>query len=885
MDNTFSLHMFFSIKTIATQRRGLLIYGYIGCVSVMGFLCALRFITIACLLSAAAAGESSAFVRDEIERMSSAGLKCAFKGKQEWRLDHARENLNANEAAVCHLEHLKSKPDDVWAWSSLCHIYDKISDGASRQKCYTGVPAGNDLVVRNEWRYLAPFTVGKAEVDGDPVENFGGIREAAKSRYTGDFRAYTELLPHGEVGWEVVREKKDGEVLIAPKVDWGDLVRSLGSTAITEWQGWAVASFAVNSASLTVDIQCMGVHTFFIDEVPLTGDVYHRQQYWTSIRLNQGIHDIYIRLRAKISQIFNWESFLFTFVDHDGSVQHAAAIEPNVRCSLCPVVLSLHGTTVSPQNQADSYKRMEGGRHGAHNWEGPGLLTAITAVDRLQEMTKNSDWLPFKSTDKLIVTGHSMGGHGAWHLATHYPDRVIALIPLAGWNKKEEYGDSNAFFRHDISSSEVDPRLKAILESCVSENEVDRHVSNLKGIPVLARIGTDDRTVHPYFVRRMYRLLKEHEVDVSFVEVPDKEHWWTENDGGCVNDQSIRDFIAFHVMQQQQCTRDGCVSEEKSKYTEGKERFTLTSMNPASMSSMRGLLINRQIVPMTTSTVRVTVDSSSIEIKTRNVKEFRFSVSELRPLHWCKYNIQINGQTLSNEECSEVIALDYLCFTLDESVWKLIDCFARHIQDQQVKLMRSRFISRYVQTKYLDLVYVLEPFAVYLANLFFLTSDAYVRIGFNEEVKDVDNVIYIGHSTFTREFKVLFGLFENERMGVLLFDSLQHRLRISADTPAGLHKVLSGLSENEQMGVLLFDRWHRLHISSDTPAGMRDIISLAAPTIPPMTRSPFSNLVPNFVFTGPDFGRLGPAGYLCAGFLQSYANQTILNSCPHIKLN
>ncbi|ELT98278.1 hypothetical protein CAPTEDRAFT_197862, partial [Capitella teleta] len=280
------------------------------CVSVMGFLCALRPITIACLLSAAvhdaaAAVESSAFVRDEIERMSSAGLKCAFKGKQEWRLDHARENLNANEAAVCHLEHLKSKPDDVWAWSSLCHIYDKISDGASRQKCYTGVPAGNDLVVRNEWRYLAPFTVGKAEVDGDPVENFGGIREAAKSRYTGDFRAYTELLPHGEVGWEVVREKKDGEVLIAPKVDWGDLVRSLGSTAITEWQGWAVASFAVNSASLTVDIQCMGVHTFFIDEVPLTGDVYHRQQYWTSIRLNQGIHNIYIRLRAKISQIFN----------------------------------------------------------------------------------------------------------------------------------------------------------------------------------------------------------------------------------------------------------------------------------------------------------------------------------------------------------------------------------------------------------------------------------------------------------------------------------------------------------------------------------------------------------------------------------------------------
>lgn len=35
-----------------------------------------------------------------------------------------------------------------------------------------------------------------------------------------------------------------------------------------------------------------------------------------------------------------------------------------------------------------------------------------------------------------------MGGHGAWHLATHFPDRTIGLISLAGWIKKEEYGDA-----------------------------------------------------------------------------------------------------------------------------------------------------------------------------------------------------------------------------------------------------------------------------------------------------------------------------------------------------------------------------------------------------------------------------------------------------------
>ena len=43
------------------------------------------------------------------------------------------------------------------------------------------------------------------------------------------------------------------------------------------------------------------------------------------------------------------ESFLFTFLDHDASVQHGAAIVPLTSCSsgICPVLLTLHGTSRS----------------------------------------------------------------------------------------------------------------------------------------------------------------------------------------------------------------------------------------------------------------------------------------------------------------------------------------------------------------------------------------------------------------------------------------------------------------------------------------------------------------------------------------------------------
>ena len=48
----------------------------------------------------------------------------------------------------------------------------------------------------------------------------------------------------------------------------------------------------------------------------------------------------------------------------------------------------------------------------------------------------------------------------------------------------------------------------------------------LQGISVLARIGGNDRTVHPFFVRRMVRVLRSWGVNVSYTELPGKEHWW-----------------------------------------------------------------------------------------------------------------------------------------------------------------------------------------------------------------------------------------------------------------------------------------------------------------------------------------------------------------------
>ena len=394
-----------------------------------------------------------------------------------------------NKAITCLVKYLSSKKDDGWAWSVLGQAYldSKLQKSTSLSTaCFKQASklSGKVSDFIKDWSFLGPFVIGKIEVDGDPLEAYGGIWNVSASRYKKTVKFYSELIPGGEVTWQSVKQTRSGEELrISPQIDWNQLVNSLGSIAITEWQGWVLGEFAVNDNNQNILIQCLGVHTIYVDRTPVTGDVYRRNQFWFSVALSKGIHTIYIRLRTKAVQTFKceiklaastfevlqpsflpdlidgylfstyislsianyhstkWmtdirisltstgsslkalyqnehsfsiapgqicplifqlntdaaivsytcsgiiikvkvsssegqqviplslrcrrlgESFLFTFLDHDGSVQHAAAIPPvDGSTGLYPTLLTLHGTTVPPQNQADSYKRMVGGK-------------------------------------------------------------------------------------------------------------------------------------------------------------------------------------------------------------------------------------------------------------------------------------------------------------------------------------------------------------------------------------------------------------------------------------------------------------------------------------------------------------------------------------------
>ena len=254
--------------------------------------------------------------------------------------------------------------------------------------------------------------------------------------------------------------------------------------------------------------------------------------------------------------------------DHEVESFHRWSDDVRDQREAYSVLLTLHGTGISARSQADAYKvklpnkpsgeeflfGVEGfwvlapSRHGAHNWEGVGELSAQTSVQALKDIMLGFTDAPQVVEVAGVNAGHSMGGHGALMTSVLNPDHSVCGSITAGWIRKEEYGHSNDFFNLDVQNSFIDPDLKRILEVSMSSYHPDKVMKNLHDMDIKIRVGAADSTTHPWYSRRMHRLMHISGVNSTLEEVANRPHWWwdskSENDGGVLNDQIMRDFYA-----------------------------------------------------------------------------------------------------------------------------------------------------------------------------------------------------------------------------------------------------------------------------------------------------------------------------------------------------
>ncbi|KAG0171994.1 hypothetical protein DFQ30_011370 [Apophysomyces sp. BC1015] len=342
------------------------------------------------------------------------------------------------------------------------------------------------------------------------------------------------------------------------------------------------------------------------------------------------------------------KAFQYTFLDFDGTVQYAMARRPKVLDSDVnkPIILAVHGAGVEANTEfwTDSIQQQHsvwiifptGRTSWGYDWHGPSTQNAFQSVQsivdlkemlsamyicnetddkwvkisrattlRSCEINDGEDWA-VGDTNSLIYVGHSNGGQGAWYLGTHFPDRAIAAVPAAGYLKIQDY----VSYANWVGQSHADPLLRGVLECAIAEYNNDLHISNMAGLAVLSRVGSDDDNVPPIHTRKYNRLLNENAKNThAFMlsEVPGQGHWWNQ----VLSGTPVQEFLERQI--------------QHHRKNEQWKDFHITVMNPAGTGSVRGIQVEQLSVPYRLGKLFVSKENAgntSVSVQTTNIAAF-----------------------------------------------------------------------------------------------------------------------------------------------------------------------------------------------------------------------------------------------------------------------
>ncbi|WP_267643247.1 prolyl oligopeptidase family serine peptidase [Haloarchaeobius amylolyticus] len=233
----------------------------------------------------------------------------------------------------------------------------------------------------------------------------------------------------------------------------------------------------------------------------------------------------------------------------DGSVQYFTYRRPaNDESSTGPyeVVFSLHGANVNSWNQAGANIPREDAYVVAPDARGPVNYDHedLGRVDDLEALRVAMDRFDLDESN-VYISGHSMGGHGTWHIGLTNNDRFAALAPSSGWTDHETY-ITVVWGRDKLHAY---PGLKALKEKALQKNLAMPKTQNAEdgNTPIFVLQGGEDTSVPSMQPRSYVRALANrgldvdgevgyrHQVtpadtDVAYLEVPNADHYWDKNE-------------------------------------------------------------------------------------------------------------------------------------------------------------------------------------------------------------------------------------------------------------------------------------------------------------------------------------------------------------------
>lgn len=241
-----------------------------------------------------------------------------------------------------------------------------------------------------------------------------------------------------------------------------------------------------------------------------------------------------------------------TFISNmDGSVQYYAVNPPVAMKSKPALFLSLHGAGVEAINQAQAYGHKNWGyivaptnrRPYGYNWENWGRLDALEVLNLSKKKFAVDE-------NRIYLTGHSMGGHGAWHLGINYSDQFAAIGPSAGWISIWSYRIKGMTDSSDVTK---------MLTRSTKQSDTYAFSTNLMAAGIYVLQGDVDDNVLPEQAKSMIDNLSKFHKDYQYHEEHGANHWWDNSDepgADCVDWLPMFDYFARHAVPGNERTKE-----------------------------------------------------------------------------------------------------------------------------------------------------------------------------------------------------------------------------------------------------------------------------------------------------------------------------------------
>jgi len=266
------------------------------------------------------------------------------------------------------------------------------------------------------------------------------------------------------------------------------------------------------------------------------------------------------------------------------------------------LVLTLHGAGVEGIGQARAYKPKDWAvivaatnrRPYGFDWEDWGRIDALEVLGEAARLF---------GTDpaRTYLTGHSMGGHGAWQVGATVPGPWAAIAPSAGWHSFSSYGGGATF-------KDPSPVEKMLLRAN-GPSETTALARNFLNYGVYILHGDQDDNVPVTQARFMRELLGKFHPDFAYYERPGAGHWWGNE---CVDWPPLFQFLKERVRPEDADVR----------------RLEFVTANPGISSRMRWVEILAQTKPLEYSRITIERDEAGKAFKgtTENVERLAIDI-------------------------------------------------------------------------------------------------------------------------------------------------------------------------------------------------------------------------------------------------------------------